>query len=254
MLGVSTICCFDVSLGTALYKISRIRGIDFVEIVNENYHMLDRYNYGLHLATLEEKGLKNVIHAPFSDINIASLNERIRRASLDILFEALEVAQLMGSLLVVVHPGHLSPAGMKFPKAYEKIHKRSLEEIDRYSKKLGIRVALENMPAFSILDGRTCERIRELIDGTELYVALDVGHLNTVTHNFEEFIELFRDRIIHVHLHDNDGKNDSHLSLGEGNVPWEDILRMLPRKATWSFELTNLDSVMKSLRFIKTHI
>ncbi|WP_461866503.1 sugar phosphate isomerase/epimerase family protein [Thermococcus sp.] len=254
MLGISTICCSDVSLGTALYKISRVKGIDFVEIVSENYHMLDRYNYHSHMETLEENGLKSVIHAPFSDINIASLNERIRRASLDILFEAFEIARLMGALLVVIHPGHLSPAGMRFPKAYEKIHRRSLKEIDRYSRKLGIRVALENMPAFPTLDGRTCERIRELIDGTELYVTFDVGHLNTVTQNFDEFIELLGDRIIHVHLHDNNGKNDSHLSLGKGNVPWNDVFKLLPRKASWSLELGSLDAVRESLRFIKTHI
>ncbi len=254
MLGISTTCCSDVSLGTALHRITGVRGIDFVEIVSENYHMLDEYNCRLHLETLEEEGLKNVIHAPFSDINIASLNERIRRAALDILFETFEVAQNMGSLLVVIHPGHLSPASMKFPKAYEKIHRRSLEEIDRYSRKLGIRVALENMPTFPILDGRTCSRIHELIDGTELYVTFDVGHLNTVTQNFGEFVELLEDRIIHVHLHDNDGIEDSHLALGRGNIPWEDVLKILPRSASWSLELNSLSEAVESLNFIKMHI
>ena len=254
MIGISTTCCSDVSLGTALYKISRVGDIDFIEIVSENYHMLDRYNWRLHLESLESRGLKNVIHAPFSDINIASLNEKIRRASLDILFETFEVAQSMGSLLVVIHPGHLSPASMRFPKAYEKIHKRSLEEIERYSRRLGIRVAVENMPAFPILDGRTCERIQELVDGTELYVAFDVGHLNTVTRNFREFVDLLGDRIIHVHLHDNDGNTDSHLGLGKGSVPWEEVLKILPRKASWSLELGSLDAAVESMEFVKMHI
>lgn len=251
MLGASTSCLADRSLGVALHRLTGVEGIDFVEIVNEGYHVLDGHNCRPHLEVLEGHGLRNIIHAPFSDINIASLNERIRRTSLEIVFETLRIAQDMGSLLVVLHPGHRSPLSGKFPKAYEKVHRRSLEEIDKTARRLDVKVALENMPAFPILDGQTVERMFEFLDGTDLYVTFDVGHLNTVNGEFKHFIDTFGDRIIHVHLHDNDGKRDSHLALGEGNIPWERVLKLLPKRATWGLEMERIEDLEKSIKFLK---
>jgi len=251
MLGASTSCLADKSLGVALHKLTKVDGLGFVEIVNEGYHVLDEHNYRLHLESLESYNLKSIIHAPFSDVNIASLNERIRRTSLEIIFETLKIAQNMGSLLVVLHPGHRSPLSGRFPKAYEKVHKRSLEEIDKIAQRLGVKVALENMPTFPILDGQTVERMSEFLDGTDLYVTFDVGHLNTVNGDFEGFIDALGDRIIHVHLHDNDGKSDSHLALGEGNIQWEKILKFLPKNATWGLEMKRIEDLEKSIKFLK---
>lgn len=253
MIGASTYALFDKSLGVAIHKLGKFP-IDFVEIMNEGYHVLNRYNFKFHLETLEEYGLKNVLHAPFSDLNIASLNERIRRATLEQIFDTIEMAHLMGSMLVVLHPGHHSPLSFKFPRAYETIHRRSLEEIDKFAEKMGVKVALENMPKFPTLDGQTAQRIQELIDGTNIYVAFDVGHLHTVDGKFVEFVELLRDRIIHVHLHDNDGKNDSHLALGEGTVPWSLVFSSIPKDVTLTIEVGSLDNIKRSLEFLKIYL
>ena len=252
VIGVSTQALYDKSLSLALYKIRQLK-VNFVEIVNEGYHALNKHNYKTHAEFLEEARLKSVIHAPFSDINIGSLNEKIRRASLELLFETLKIAHYMGSMLVVIHPAHHSPLSGRFPKAYEKIQKRSLEEIDKVAQKVGIKVALENMPSFWILDGQTPERIKELIEGTDIFVTFDIGHLNTVNGEFTEFIKLLKDRIIYAHLSDNDGVHDSHLALGEGNVPWKDVIRQTPH-VPMSLEVKSFDGVLKSLEFLDVMI
>ena len=107
---------------------------------------------------------------------------------------------------------------------------------------------------FQILDGQTAERIHELVDGTNLYVTFDVGHLCTVTKNYIEFLELLGDRIIHIHLHDNDGKNDSHLAVGDGVIPWDDVLGILPKDIAWSLEVRNLDDLKRSLELLKGYL
>ena len=76
VIGVSTQALYDKSLSLALYKIRQLK-VNFVEIVNEGYHALNKHNYKTHAEFLEEARLKSVIHAPFSDINIGSLNEKI---------------------------------------------------------------------------------------------------------------------------------------------------------------------------------
>jgi len=46
----------------------------------------------------------------------------------------------------------------------------------------------------------------------------------------EEFLEAFRDRLVHVHVSDNFGKReDLHLPLGAGTIPWKKIISRLKK-------------------------
>ena len=101
--------------GVALHKFKKFP-LDFIEIMNEGYHVLDRYNYKFHLETLEDCGLKNVIHASFSDLNIAALNEKLRRAMLGVIFETIEIAHEMSSL-GCSPSGALFATKLKIPKS-----------------------------------------------------------------------------------------------------------------------------------------
>ncbi|MDN5343255.1 MAG: hypothetical protein PWP28_2130 [Oceanotoga sp.] len=106
------------------------------------------------------------------------------------------------------------------------------------------------MPNFPILDAQTPESLDELIEGIDFRVTFDVGHLNTTTRDFDSFIETFRERTVHIHLHDNFGKRNEHLALGEGNIPWERVLQRLSPK-TWALEVEGLKEAELSLKFIK---
>ena len=41
------------------------------------------------------------------------------------------------------------------------------------------------------------------------------------------YINTFRDKIIHIHWHDNHGRKDEHLPIGEGLIDHEEIVRAL---------------------------
>ena len=53
-----------------------------------------------------------------------------------------------------------------------------------------------------------------------------ITHANTVG-LIDEFLDQLKDRISHVHIHDNMGKKDEHLPLGEGTVNWKQIMEKL---------------------------
>lgn len=53
-----------------------------------------------------------------------------------------------------------------------------------------------------------------------------MGHANTLAEP-SRFIPVLNRLIANVHLHDNDGKIDQHLLLGEGNIDFTEILRGL---------------------------
>ncbi|MEO2152241.1 MAG: sugar phosphate isomerase/epimerase family protein [Thermococcus sp.] len=225
-------------------------GFDFVELVSEWPNFLTRETWKTYANALESFELEVTVHAPFSDVNIGSLNEKLRTASIEVLAETLDVASRLNALAVTVHPGHCSPASRKFREDYNRVHRDSLRELERFSEEFGIRVGVENMPTFPILDAQTPERLAELLDGINLGVTLDVGHLNTVGFPFERFMELLGERIVHVHLHDNSGKSDEHLSLGRGTVPWREVLPRL-EKFSRALEVSSLDDARVSLAFLR---
>ncbi len=53
----------------------------------------------------------------------------------------------------------------------------------------------------------------------------DVGHANT-NDNVDQFLEI-KDKIIHVHVHDNHGERDEHLPIDWGTVNWEKVIGAL---------------------------
>ena len=166
------------------------------------------------------------VHAPISDINIASLNERIRE---DSILEILTTAESAASLnidTITIHPGLTSMAVPYLEeKAVEKA-KKSLSSIDRISAEYGVRIAVENMPSFPFMLGHTAEEMNDLIGMTNLGFCLDIGHANT-TGQIDELIKTFRDRLVNVHIHDNNGEMDEHLTLGEGNIDFKRIIESL---------------------------
>lgn len=225
-------------------------GFDFVELVSEWPNFLTRGTWKAYADVLASFKLEVTVHAPFSDVNIGSLNERIRRASLEVLAETFEIASRLGAFTVTVHPGHCSPASRKYRADYNRVHRSSLRELENLSEEFGVKVGVENMPRFPILDAQEPERLAELLEGINLGVTFDVGHLNTVGGDFEGFLELLGDRVVHVHLHDNSGESDEHLPLGRGTVPWRKVLPRL-RELAWALEVSRLDDALSSLDFLR---
>ncbi len=175
---------------------------------------------------LPSYNLSYSIHAPISDINIASLNERIREDSIIEILTTAESAANLNIDLITVHPGLTSMAVPYMEeKAVEKA-KKSLSSIDRISAEYGVRIAVENMPSFPFMLGHTAEEMEDLIGMTNLGFCLDIGHANT-TGQIDELIEKFSDRLINIHIHDNHGEMDEHLTLGEGNIDFKSIIGKL---------------------------
>ncbi len=178
------------------------------------------------MELLPSYNLSYSIHAPISDINIASLNERIREDSIIEILTTAETAANLNIDLITVHPGLTS---MSVPymeeKAIEKA-KKSLSSIDRISAEYGVRIAVENMPSFPFMLGHTAEEMEDLIGMTNLGFCLDIGHANT-TDQIDPLIEKFRDRLINIHIHDNHGEFDEHLTLGEGDIDFKSVIEKL---------------------------
>ena len=160
------------------------------------------------------------IHAPICDINIASLNDRIRESSVVELIANMEQANELNIKSMTIHPGLFSMAVPYMEEKSMASAKKSLRTLDRISDEYGVMLAVEIMPAFKFMLGQTAEEMQYLLDGTNLGVCFDIGHANT-TGQIDEILSATRGRIVNFHVHDNDGTADQHLTIGDGNIDFK---------------------------------
>jgi sugar phosphate isomerase/epimerase len=197
------------------------------ELILEGQHVLKDYSKVRDLAG--SYNLEISIHAPFSDLNIASLNERIRQESLAQVFEAIKVGDFLNAKLVNIHPGRLSPLGLFFKEKAWETNIQSLKEIVDFAGGYEIQICLENTPNYFgvfCCEIEEIKRVLEQVERDSLKLTLDIGHANTCG-KVGEFIKELKGGIFHVHVHDNDGKDDLHAEVGTGNINFVRIFRML---------------------------
>jgi sugar phosphate isomerase/epimerase len=173
---------------------------------------------------LRDHGLGVIGHTAYY-LPIGSSFERLRRAAIDELKRAAEFFAVLGAPWMNVHPDGHAPFVDEKTIVWRNID--SLREVIEFAQPLGVRVMLENVPGrFNSVAQLT--PIFETLPTAGLH--LDIGHSNlSVPHNTAgELIARFRQRLAHVHLHDNRGGHaDLHLALGMGDLDVAAHLRQL---------------------------
>ena len=87
---------------------------------------------------------------------------------------------------------------------------------------------LENVPLSNGI--HDVVEFKYIIDNVpSLLVHLDIPHAFTSggMKSVLDYINRFRDKIIHIHWHDNHGRKDEHLPIGEGLIEHEKAVRAL---------------------------
>ena len=246
MIGISSTVFSAQNIEDTMREVSK--EFELWEIFSEGEHYLPHIIKRF-AAAAPSYSMKYSVHAPISDINIASLNERMREASVLELMATMEQAIEIDVKTVTIHPGVYS---MVVPgqerKSIEKA-KRSLRTLDRVTAEFGIKMALENMPSFNFFLGRRAEELKELVDGTDMKICFDIGHANT-TGEIDNMIDLLGGRTVNVHVHDNTGDKDEHMTVGEGNTDFAKLKRLTKYNGNFVIESKGLESAVESKKRI----
>ncbi len=223
------------------------------EVVYEGTQALDSQNLARMREVCETTGLAITIHLPFSDLNLASLNYPIWDEVLRQLTSCIRVASEFSDLMVV-HPGYLSPLGMQMPDLAWQQNVAGLQQLCDFAGDLGVRLAVENMPRMDLIFGKGSDEMAgmiELVDRKNLGMTLDVGHAHT-NGVLSEFLGM--KEIVHVHIHDNKGRRDEHLPIGEGTIAWADVMGELYKHHSgcrFVIEARNLEEGEASLAYLR---
>jgi sugar phosphate isomerase/epimerase len=105
---------------------------------------------------------------------------------------------------------------------------KSLREIVSHAKKSKVYVMLENAPLSNGI--HNIDEFKYVIDNVAtLFVHLDIPHAFTSggMESVIDYINTFRDKLVHIHWHDNHGKRDEHLPIGEGLIDHQKAVKAL---------------------------
>ncbi len=195
-------------------------GYDGWEIsADGNYRLDNPKAFAEILEIIETTVLAVSVHAPYTDLNIGSLNEPIYRESVRQLQICVTKAAEITDI-VTIHPGYVSPHGRLVPDKVWNLHKEALRQIGATGIDCGVRVCLENMPKIPDFLCMEADEHYGMIEGVDgIYATIDLGHANT-TGQLGTYLKRIG-TATHLHIHDNHGRSDEHLALGSGTIDWD---------------------------------
>jgi sugar phosphate isomerase/epimerase len=200
----------------------------YIEVVDDGFHTLDRGRVSVLKDIGKSYNLKFSVHAPFADINIASPSKPILKAMLKRLKKSIAYAKDLDAYVWIFHPGLKTGVSMFYPGMDWLQNCKTTQLLFKIADNYGVKIAIENVPEpYPFL-------LKSVDDFTRFYgevhedigLVLDVGHAN-INGQIEGFLKIFADRIVHIHVHDNDGRSDQHLGVGYGTVDWQKFAKTL---------------------------
>jgi sugar phosphate isomerase/epimerase len=149
-----------------------------------------------------------------------------RLAGLELVRNRIEMTARLGGDAVIMHIG-VEPADPAAAQAFWDLARRTLDEVEAAARGAGVRIALENGVPTNI---NSLRRVFELYAPDYVGLCYDSGHGN-ITGNGLDLLGEFKDRLIAIHLHDNDASADQHRLPGMGTVDWARLARIVAASA-----------------------
>jgi len=205
------------------------------------------------IAALDACHLPVVCHLP-SFVYTPDLSPGIRKASLDEMLYSLDAAAAIGAKKAVLHPGYITGMGVFVMETAKKYAGESLAVIVAHAERLHIQLCFENMfPGYHIFYDPDAF-VSLFAEYSDVKMTLDTGHANIgdpEQARLGQFVSRFGNRIGHVHVSDNFGKQDDHLAVGKGNINFEGFVSDLKQAGyddTITLEIfsTDTDDLVKS--------
>ena len=213
--------CLGGPFNRTLKQIGKMQ-TKYVEIVDDGTQALSDKRVAALKEVAKSHGIEFTLHAPFADINIASPSKDILAASLKRLKQSMAFASELDAKVWVFHPGAKTGISQFYPGAEWKRNTASLQDLYGHAEKLGVNIALENLPGKYWFMMHTPEEFMRFYHETSLPlgIALDLGHAN-LEGQIEPFFNLLADKIVHIHASDNDSSDDQHLGIGKGKIDYD---------------------------------
>jgi sugar phosphate isomerase/epimerase len=174
---------------------------------------------------IAERSCSVFTHGPYLGLDIASLNGYLARHSAECLLRGLDVTAALGARVMVMHTNYspfYSRGGLREWLANWSARMPAVLDAARSR---AITIAIENAWEES---PNVLEHMIELLPDGAARACIDVGHVTAFSRlSLERWWDVLGDRVVAVHLHDNDGLSDDHMPPGSGIVDFPQIVRLI---------------------------
>jgi sugar phosphate isomerase/epimerase len=205
-----------------------------------------------HAHVLHEAGLATTIHSPFMDLNPGALDSTIREATRRRIVQVMKAAELLKPRVIVVHPGFDDLHYGDNSVAWLKNSVSFWREFVPQARELGTILAVENI--FE-KEPSTLRALLDSIDDTCFRYCFDIGHWNMFTTvTMEQWFAELGPYIAECHIHDNHGRSDEHLPVGDGEIDFKRFFTLLASyapEAIWTIEAHSTERLQRALSNIK---
>ncbi|MBI5886188.1 MAG: sugar phosphate isomerase/epimerase [Deltaproteobacteria bacterium] len=199
-------------------------------------------------------GLSVTVHGPYIDLNPGAPDEKTRLHTVEVYQAAFDAAARLAPKTIVLHAGYRASLFKGGPELWLSQSRKTWPRFVRLAEPLDMTIAVENIYE---KNPQTQLALIKDIASPNFGACLDTGHLNVFSSvATEEWLRALGAHLAEVHLHDNNGKNDEHLPIGEGTFDFKTFMRLLGEHAD-SPVLTiephgeeMLDKAMKAVRRI----
>ncbi len=199
-------------------------GFDCVITSADEKFKKQNYSIKKQVAIFKKVGLKlSSLHMAYDTVNLhyfwenCKFGEKLKK----MLIKDVKIAKKYGFSCVVVH----------LLGEYSKVGERRLKQVLDTCQKLNIELAIENIDCQKLfLD------VFKNIKHKYMKFCYDSGHNSVFDPDFD-YLNEFGDKLVALHLHDNNGKADEHtLSKISASVNWDKIASQLSKHTNISLD------------------
>ena len=158
------------------------------------------------------------IHGPWRNPQDSTEEDRAER--FEKMSTALHAASILGAKFMAIHPIMPYGWGAHTEEQTAELWRINVDFFTRLcavGEKYGVYVCIENMPfpEFPISSATQIMELVRAVNHPYFKVCLDTGHANVVYPNPAEAVKIIgKDYLKILHVHGNNGKEDSHLNPG----------------------------------------
>lgn len=173
--------------------------------------------------TLREAGIRSLsFHAPFEDLCPGARDEEARRFAVRRIEGAIALAPVFRPAGIVLHGGYFDWLFDFRPSMWFAPARRSFGELAEAAEKAGTDLFVENV--FDEIPDHLL-RLREAVGSPRLHFCFDPGHATLFSRlPVHKWVEALGEGIRLMHVHDNRGRRDDHLPVGEGGINFRGVL------------------------------
>lgn len=159
---------------------------------------------------------------------LSSPSDTVRADSIQYMKECMDNAVLLGAPILLIVPER-SLRGQKVEDAWDRLLD-SIAQICAHTEQHEIILGLEVVNHYvsdMVTTSADAMKVLDEVDHEKLGVVIDTGHMNLSTETIQEAIGLPGEKLLQVHVNDNDGVHQQNLIPGDGSFDFDELIHEL---------------------------